>query len=209
MTITATLTSLPAVSVTVTVIPGPALSITGFTLAPYWMLGPGVATTGTITLNQPAPAGGVILALSSAGVTAAKYPASVAIPMGQSSAPVTVLGNGVSTTTALTLTAWFAGTLAPLGTSAGVAMTVAPMDALKAPKPTWSTSTHLLTATCTSTNAQSVIAVLNAAGNAPLGTMTNLGNGNYSFRMTIASISSVNFKSNLGGATGQGITVVP
>jgi hypothetical protein len=39
--------------------------------------------------------------------------------------------------------------------------------------------------------------------------MTNLGNGNYSFQTTIASIASVNLKSNLGGATGQGVTVVP
>jgi hypothetical protein len=39
--------------------------------------------------------------------------------------------------------------------------------------------------------------------------MTSLGNGNYSFQETIASIASVNFKSNLGGATGQGVTIVP
>ena len=51
--------------------------------------------------------------------------------------------------------------------------------------------------------------VLNANGNVPLGTMTNLGAGNYSFQTTIASIASVNLKSNLGGSTGQGVTIVP
>ena len=61
----------------------------------------------------------------------------------------------------------------------------------------------------TSTNAQAIIAVLNANGNVPLGNMTNLGGGNYSFQTTISSISSVSLKSNLGGSTGQGVSVVP
>jgi hypothetical protein len=39
--------------------------------------------------------------------------------------------------------------------------------------------------------------------------MTNQGGGNYSFQTTIASIASVNLKSNLGGSTGQGVSVVP
>lgn len=33
-----------------------------------------------------------------------------------------------------------------------------------------------------------------AQANVPLGTMTNLGNGTYSFQITIASIAGVNFK---------------
>jgi hypothetical protein len=68
---------------------------------------------------------------------------------------------------------------------------------------------HLLTAHVTSTSPQVTISVLNANGNAPIGTMINLGGGSYSFQTNIASISAVNFKSNLGGATGQGVTVVP
>ena len=86
---------------------------------------------------------------------------------------------------------------------------MAPTDTLKMPKPTWSSSTHVLTVTATSTNPQSIITVLNANGNVPLGTITGDGAGNYSFQTTIASIASVNIKSNLGGSTGQGVTVVP
>jgi len=49
---------------TLSVIPGPVLAITNYTLSPFSTIGPGVITTGTITLNQPAPAGGVIVSLS-------------------------------------------------------------------------------------------------------------------------------------------------
>jgi hypothetical protein len=54
-----------------------------------------------------------------------------------------------------------------------------------------------------------VITVLNAAGSTLLGTMTSQGNGNFTFQTTISSIASVNIRSNLGGATGQGVTTVP
>ena len=207
--ITATVPGLAGVSVTLTVIPGPALAIASCTLTPYSMIGPGVVTTGTVTINQPAPAGGVTLSLGGGNTTAARFPATVAIAAGQTSAAFNIQGNSVSAPTAVTLTASYTGPLAPLGAGLSTPLTVAPTDTLKAPKPTWSTSTHLLSVTATSTNVQAIITVLNANGNVPLGTMTNLGNGNYSFQTTIASITGVNFKSNFGGSTGQGVTIVP
>jgi hypothetical protein len=103
----------------------------------------------------------------------------------------------------------YQGPLAPALTSASASLTVAPTDRLNVTSATWSKSTQVLTVNATSSSAQSIISVLNANGNAPLGTMTNQGGGNYSFQMTIASIASVNFKTNLGGSTGQGVTVVP
>jgi hypothetical protein len=195
---------------TLTVLPGPVLSITNFTLSPYTMIGPGIVTTGTLTLNQPAPVGGVTVALSSSSA-AAKVPAALTFAAGQTSASFSVQGNSVSAATPVTLTAMYSGLLAPVGAvSAAANVTVAPTDVLKAAvKPTWSTSTHVLTATVTSTNPQAVVSALNANGNALLGVMTNSGNGNYTFQTTIASISAVNFKSNLGGSTGQGVTVIP
>ncbi|HEY2015821.1 MAG TPA: hypothetical protein VGH38_20100 [Bryobacteraceae bacterium] len=209
VTITATLPGFAGVSVPLTVIPGPALAISGYSLSPYSMIGPGVAITGTITLNQPAPAGGVTVALSAGNTSAAKFPATLVFPAGQSSATISIQGNSVSAATTFPLTASYTGPLAPLGARASTNLTVAPTDVLKAAKPTWSTSSHMLTVTATSTNPLAILTVLNASGNVPLGTMTSLGNGNYSFQETIASIASVNFKSNLGGATGQGVTIVP
>jgi hypothetical protein len=193
-----------------TIIPGPALAITSYTLIPYSTIGPGVVTNGTISVNQPAPAGGLVIALSANNLQPAKFPATVTVAQGQSSATFSIQGNGVSSATTVSLTAAYKGALAPLGTVPAIAgLTVAPSDVLKAGKPTWSASSRLLTVTATGTNPQAIVSVLNAAGNALLGVMTNLGNGNYTFQTTIASIASVNIKSNLGGSTGQGVATIP
>ena len=200
-----------ATPATLSVIPGPVLAITSYTLSPYSMIGPGVITNGTITINQPAPAGGVVVALS-ASSSAAKVPATVTVAAGQTSATFGVPGNGVSAVTTVTLGASYQGPFAPMGpVSASAGLTVAPTDTLKALKGavTWSTSTHVLTVNATSTNPLAIITALNGNGSVPLGTMTNLGNGNYTFQTTIATISSVNFKSNLGGSTGLGVSVIP
>jgi len=164
---------------TLSVLPGPVLSITNFTLSPYTMVGPGVATTATVSINQPAPVGGVTLALTSSS-SAAKVPATVSVAAGQTSASFAVQGNSVSAATLVVLTAAYSGGLAPLGpVSSSTTVTVAPTDVLKAAvKPTWSTSTHVLTATVTSTNPQAIVTALNANGNVPLVVMTNSGNGN-------------------------------
>ena len=120
-----------------------------------------------------------------------------------------VQGNSVSGATSVTLSASYSGPLAPLGTSMSSTLTVAPTDTLHVTKATWSKSTQTLTVTATSTNAAAIVNVLNSNGNVPLGTMTNLGAGSYSLQMNTPSIASVNLKSNLGGSTGQGVTVVP
>jgi hypothetical protein len=207
--ITATLAGVPSVSTSLTVIPGPALVITSYTLSPYSMIGPGVSETGIVALNQPAPAGGVVVSLSASPTQPAKFPATVTLAQGQSSASFSVQANSVSSVTAVGLIASYQGSLAPLGTQHSAQLTVAPTDTLHVTKATWSTSSHTLTVAATSTNPQATVSLLNANGNVPLGTMANLGNGSFNFQAVIASISAVNIKSNLGGSTGQGITVVP
>jgi hypothetical protein len=208
VTISASLPGLAAVPVILTVIPGAALTISGTPFSPYTMIGPGVSTTATFTLNQPAPAGGVTLALSVSS-TAAKVPATLTFAPGQTAAPYSVQGNSVATATTVLLSAHYQGPLAPLGTTALTELSVAPTDTLHVTQVTWSKSTQTLSVKATSTNPAATVNVLNASGNAPLGTMSNTGGGNYTFQTTIASISAVNIKSNLGGSTGQGVTVIP
>jgi hypothetical protein len=187
----------------------PPIAITTYTLSPYTAIGPGVVTTGTIVLNQPAPSGGVTVALSASDAKPAKFPSTVTVAQGQTSATFSVQGNGVSAVTSITLQASYEGALAPLGTSAGASLTVAPSDTVHVTRATWSKSTGALMVTATSTNAQAIMAVLNANGNVPLGTMASQGSGSYAFQTTVVSISSVNVKSNLGGSSGQGVSVIP
>jgi hypothetical protein len=47
------------------------MTITRYSLSPYTMVGSGVSTTGTVTLNQPAPQGGLTV-IRSIGVVAAE-----------------------------------------------------------------------------------------------------------------------------------------
>jgi hypothetical protein len=176
-----------------------------YTLSPWTMIGAGVTTTATVTLNQPAPTGGALLALGSSNPKGAKVPANVTVPAGQSSVSFPVQGSGVSATTLVTLTAQYNG-----GTATRT-LTVAPGDSLHITSATYSASHQLLQVNATGSNPAAIIEVQNANTNAILGVMTNVGGGNYSFQLNLAAgvPSSVSILSNLGGKTGQGVTVTP
>jgi DNA-binding beta-propeller fold protein YncE len=183
----------------------PPIVPNSYTLSPWTLIGAGVTTTATVTLNQPAPAGGAVVTLSSSDPKPAKFPSTVTIPAGQSSVSFAVQGSGVSATTTVTLTAQYNG-----GT-ASTTLTVAPSDSLKITSATYSKSQQLLQVQATGTNSAATISVQNANNNAILGSMTNLGNGSFSYQLNLATgvPTSVNIISNLGGKTGQGITVIP
>ena len=183
----------------------PPILPNSYTLSPWTMIGAGVVTNATVTLNQPAPAGGAVLALSASDPKPAKFPSTVTVPAGQSSVSFQVQGNGVSATTTVTLAAGYNG-----GT-ASTSLTVAPSDSLKITSATYSQSQQLLQVKATGTNPAATILVQNANNNAILGTMLNLGSGNYTYQLNLAAgvPTSVNIISNLGGKTGQGISLIP
>jgi DNA-binding beta-propeller fold protein YncE len=184
--------------------PLPGIAPTSLSLDPWTMIGPGVSTTATATIGQPAPAGGLVLTLASSNAKAAKVPATATVPAGQSTASFQVQGSGVSAATLVTVTATFNGA------SAATSVTVAPGDKLNVTGATYSKSQQLLQVKVTGTNAAATVVVQNANTNAILGTMVNLGNGSYTFQMNLASgiPTSVNVISNLGGKTGQGVASI-
>ncbi len=70
----------------------------------------GATATGTVTLTQPAPAGGVVVTLSASNTQAASLPTSfgtptVTVPAGAQSASFPVAANAVTATTDVTITA--------------------------------------------------------------------------------------------------------
>jgi len=69
----------------------------------------GSSVTGTVSLNGPAPSGGVIVSLTSSNTNAAVVPGSVTIPSGQNSAGFTVTTKPVSSSTPVTITASYGG----------------------------------------------------------------------------------------------------
>jgi hypothetical protein len=83
------------------------------TLNPVRVIG-GTTSTGTVTLADPAPAGGAVLTLSSSNTSVATVPASITVPAGSTSASFTVTTSAVGSSTSVTVTA----TLASLTTTA-------------------------------------------------------------------------------------------
>jgi len=74
---------------TLTVTPAPPPALASLTLNPSSVVG-GQSSIGTVTLTQLAPAGGVVVALSSGRPSIASVPPSVTVPAGASSATFTV-----------------------------------------------------------------------------------------------------------------------
>ncbi len=102
VTITASYNSVSRTA-TLTVDPAPAALIS-VGLAPASVVG-GASSTGTVTLNGPAPAGGAVVTLTSSNTAAAQVPASVTVAAGAASATFTATTSPVVSTTAVTITA--------------------------------------------------------------------------------------------------------
>ena len=187
------------------------IAVTGLSLSPWTTIGPGVTTKATVTLNQTAPAGGITLNLSASNTKPAKFPSTVTVPGGSASASFPVQGNSVGAATSTVITAAYQGTLAAQPTSASATLTVSPTDSLKIQSATWSKSSQILQVSATSTNPQSILQLFLASNNQLLGTFANQGNGSYTIQLLFntGTPASVNVRSNLGGSTGQGVTVTP
>jgi Carboxypeptidase regulatory-like domain len=184
----------------------PSLQIVSFTVSSP-QIGAGSNATGTITINEVAPKGGIAITLASSDMKTIKPPTTLTIAAGASSGSFTFTGSGTAT---VALTATYSGTLAVAPTSATAQVSVVGQDTVKVTSATWSTSTQQLNVSATSTNPQAVLTVTLASNGQNLGTMTSQGNGTFTLQVLVATKpSSVNVKSNLGGSTGQGVTVLP
>ncbi len=106
-TFTATLGS-SSKSVTITVTPDPAPSLFSVEVDPGELVG-GSTDTVLPQLNAPAPAGGVTVGLTSSNPSLAPVPATVVIPAGSYSTPVSVSTGVVTATTTVTFTASLSG----------------------------------------------------------------------------------------------------
>lgn len=91
---------------TLTVQPPSLLSLV---LSPTSVTG-GTSATGTVTLSDPAPAGGAVVALSSANPAVVAVPASIMVAPGATTATFKVTTYTVGSSTAVTLTATYNGT---------------------------------------------------------------------------------------------------
>ena len=82
----------------------PPNPISSLSLSPASVLG-GTSSTGTVTLANPAPAGGAVVTLTSSNTSAATAPTSVTVPAGNTSATFGIATHPVSSSTSVTITA--------------------------------------------------------------------------------------------------------
>jgi probable HAF family extracellular repeat protein len=82
--------------------------LSAITLSPTSVTG-GSPSTATVKLNNPAPAGGAVVALASSNPSAAAVPASVTVPAGATTATVTVTTNPVLLRTTVHISANYSG----------------------------------------------------------------------------------------------------
>jgi hypothetical protein len=184
----------------------PSLQITGFTLSPT-TIGNGSSATATVTINEVAPKGGIPIAVTSSNTKSVNPPNTLTIPAGASSGSFTFSGSGTST---VTLTVTYSGALAVQPSSASAQISVVSQDTIHVTSATWSTSTHQLNVTATSTNSTAVLTVTLASNGQILGTMASQGNGTFTLQTQVTTQpGNINVKSSLGGSTGQGVSVVP
>ncbi len=94
-------------------------SLGAVTLTPAAVSG-GTPSTGTVTLNGPAPSGGAVVALNNSNSSVATTPASVTVPSGANSATFTVTTSVVSSTTAVAILGSYNG-------NQGATLTVNPL----------------------------------------------------------------------------------
>jgi hypothetical protein len=83
-------------------------SLNALDLSPVVVPG-GAATTGTVTLNAPAPPGGAIVSLGSRDTSMAGVPASVTLPAGSSSQSFAITTSAVAASASATITAGYNG----------------------------------------------------------------------------------------------------
>ena len=82
--------------------------LTSVTLSPGSVQG-GVSSTGTATLDNPAPADGVVIVLTSSNMSVAQVPPNVMVPAGTMTASFTVTTSAVTRNTSVTISASYDG----------------------------------------------------------------------------------------------------
>jgi hypothetical protein len=103
--------SVNSTAATLTVNPPPLPTLSSLALSPSSVVGGLQSSTGTVTLNAPAPAGGVQLLLSSSNTGVGSVPSSVTVPAGATSATFTVNTSVVLISTSVTISASYNNTI--------------------------------------------------------------------------------------------------
>lgn len=166
------------------VAPPPYLS--SLTVSPNSVTG-GVATTGTVTLNGVAPAGGALVTLASSS-PAANVPGSVFVPEELGNATFNITTNVVTTPIQVTLNAIYGGLV---NSSRTATLTVMPApsrtDTVVIQQAEYNPSKRQLTVQATSTSSAATLTVSVTSNGSVIGVLSNRGGGRYAATFNVAT----------------------
>ena len=191
----------------------PPGTLSTLTLNPTSVVGP-ASSTGTVTLTSAAPAGGIVVTLSSSNAAVASVPAvgNVTVPAGATNATFSVTTIAVTASSSATITAT-AGSI----TKTAV-LTVAPPAPPPPPPPPPSADTvtikvaeyvvanKILNVEANSTSTSATLSVLVTSTGVTIGTLRNNGGGKYTGAFSWpVNPANVTVKSSLGGAASSAV----
>jgi hypothetical protein len=183
------------------------------TLSPSSVVG-STSSTGTITLNGPAPAAGALVTLSSSNTAAAQVPASVTVPANATTATFTITTSAVASNASVTITA-----TRGVGKTAVLAVTAPTLSSLTLSPTTVkggsqnSTATVTLNGPAPSVGATVTLSSSNTtAATVPSTVTVAAGNTTATFTVTthvVSSTATVTISGTKGVTRTAAITVTP
>ncbi len=180
--------------------------LAGITISPSPVTG-GTVAQGTVSLAAGAPAGGVVVQLSSSNPTLANVPATTTIAAGAVESTFNITTGQVLTPTVATIS----------GTAGGVTrsapLTVRPVaapvvDTVSITKAEYVASQSKLKVEATSTNSGATLTVYVTSTNAVIGLLTNDGGGRFRGELNLASNPvNITVRSSSGGTATRAIVL--
>jgi hypothetical protein len=207
VTISGTYETTKTVTLTVT-----AATLSTVTLSPTLVIG-GTSSTGTVTLNGPAPAGGAVVSLSSNNTGAAKVPASVTVAPNATTATFTVTTNPVATNTFPTISATYNATKTAVLTVTAPIISTLTLNPTTVKGPAPSTGTVTLSGPAPTGGAVVTLSSnLTSVATVPASVTVPAGTTSATFTVTtkkVTTSSSVTISATKGGTMTASLTVTP
>ncbi len=173
--------------------------LAAITVSPSSVQG-GTTTRGTVSLDAGAPAGGVLVQLSTTNANVTTLPATTTIPAGSVESSFNITTKQVLSQTVATLRG-SAG-----GATRNVGLTVTPQatpaaDSVSVTRAEFDSSKRQLNVEATSTNAGATLSVFVTSTNAKIGTLTGDGSGRFRGLFSVATNpGTITVKSSSGGS---------
>jgi hypothetical protein len=180
--------------------------LAAITLSPSTVNG-GATAQGTVSLDAGAPAGGVVVLLSSSNPNVANVPVTATIPAGFVETTFNITTSQVTSLTVATLQGASGGVTRTVGLTVTPQATPAP-DSVAITKAEYQAGSRRLKVEATSTVATATLQVFVTSSGQLIGTLSNKGGGKFGGEFTQSvNPQSITVRSSSGGSASRAVTL--